>query len=123
MLLFDISWAFGGFNKQGHNSFKLDVFCRCILLCIVKENNPLWYPQRKETAAPDIRDPEGMLKTVASDTPAAFPPAEVGSGYLGLCLGTHPPPQSLVVELDRNRGLPEADLGHPLCPSLSSFCS
>lgn len=67
-------------------TFSVDAF----FFVLLRRINPLWYPQRKETAAPDIRDPEGMLETVASDTPAAFPHAEVGSGYLGLILSTPP---------------------------------
>lgn len=104
MLLFDIFWALDGFNKQGRNSFKLCVFCKCFLLCFLKMRGErtIMVFQKKETPVFKPRNVRGKTKISAFQDEEAFPG---WGGGARTCLHT---PWDLLAGMSRNLELPEA---------------
>ena len=61
VLLFDISWALCGFNKQSHNSSKFCVFCKYFLLLSSAKMGVGGGGGERETPIPDFR-PKGVVR-------------------------------------------------------------
>lgn len=78
----DISWALDVFNKQNRNFFQLIVFCRCFLLCFVKESKPSVVFQEKETLTPDFSAGR-EISMVTSGTLSDFQDDMAGPEYSG----------------------------------------
>lgn len=87
VLLFDISWALCGFNKQSHNSSKFCVFCKYFLLLSSAKMGVGGGGEREKLLSQTL-DQKGLLESMDSGISAfedeeAFP--ELGVQRLSLC--------------------------------------